>query len=210
MDVRDSYDSAAESYADHLFTELEQKPLDRHLLNRFAEGVSDGDVLDLGCGPGHVAAYLHDRGVSVRGIDLSPDMIRVARTRSPNVEFGVGDMLALEAATGSVAGVVALYSIIHFERPQLDAALREIRRVLRQDGLALISFHIGDEVVHVDDLFGAPVSLDFRFHDAAAVTESLRRAQMRVLERVEREPYAAEYSSRRCYLLATAEGEPHR
>lgn len=38
-DVRESYDSAARAYAEHLATELEHKPLDRHLLNRFAEAV---------------------------------------------------------------------------------------------------------------------------------------------------------------------------
>ncbi|MCA1732617.1 MAG: hypothetical protein LC732_03335 [Acidobacteria bacterium] len=60
MNIRDSYDSAAEGYADHLFRELEQKPLDRHLLNRFAEATKGaGIVADLGCGPGHVSKYLH-------------------------------------------------------------------------------------------------------------------------------------------------------
>lgn len=37
MRLRESYDSAAQAYAEHLATELEGKPLDRHLLNRFAE-----------------------------------------------------------------------------------------------------------------------------------------------------------------------------
>lgn len=73
MNVRDSYDSAAEAYAQHLASELDRKPLDRHLLNRFAEEVRGrGLVADIGCGPGHVARYLHDRGVSIVGIDLSP------------------------------------------------------------------------------------------------------------------------------------------
>ncbi len=49
MDVRESYDSAAEAYAEHLATELDHKPLDRHLLNRFAEEVrGHGLVADLG------------------------------------------------------------------------------------------------------------------------------------------------------------------
>lgn len=69
MDVRDGYDSAAEAYAEHLAAELDHKPLDRHLLNRFAEGARDrGLVADLGCGPGHVARYLHEHGVTVVGI----------------------------------------------------------------------------------------------------------------------------------------------
>ena len=39
MDIRDSDDSAANAYAEHLFLELAQKPLDRHILDRFAEAV---------------------------------------------------------------------------------------------------------------------------------------------------------------------------
>ena len=70
MNVHDSYDSAAEAYAHHLASELDRKPLDRHLLNRFAEEARGrGLVADIGCGPGHVARYLHGRGVSIVGID---------------------------------------------------------------------------------------------------------------------------------------------
>ena len=76
MQIRESYDSAAEAYAEQLAGELEKKPLDRHLLNRFAEETRGrGLVADLGCGPGHVARYLHDQGVEVIGIDLSSEMI---------------------------------------------------------------------------------------------------------------------------------------
>jgi SAM-dependent methyltransferase len=206
MSVRDSYDSAASVYADHLFTELEQKPLDRHLLNRFAEAVrGQGWVVDLGCGPGHVAKYLRDQGVSVIGVDLSAEMVKVAGHLCPGIDFRVGDMRRLDFDDASLAGVVAFYSIVHFDSAELSAVFREVHRVLLQDGLALISFHIGDQVVHVDDLFGAPVSLDFRFHAPDEVIEALRRAHFRVTEKVEREPYeGAEHPSRRCYLLARA------
>ena len=52
MDTRASYDSAAKAYAEHLADELAHKPLDRHLLNRFAEETRGrGLVADFGCGP---------------------------------------------------------------------------------------------------------------------------------------------------------------
>lgn len=206
MSVRDSYDSAAGAYADHLFMELEQKPLDRHLLNRFAEAAHGrGWVVDLGCGPGHVSKYLREQGVSVIGVDLSAEMIKVAGNLSPGIDFRVGDMRRLDFDDASLAGVVAFYSIVHFDSAELGTVFREVRRVLRQDGLALISFHVGDHVVHVDDLFGAPVSLDFRFHVPDEVIEVLHRAHFHVAEKVEREPYeGVEYPSRRCYLLARA------
>lgn len=122
MSIRDSYDSAARAYADHLSTELEQKPLDRHLLNRFAEATRGrGLVADLGCGPGHVARYLRDQGVLMTGIDLSPEMIRVAADLNPGIDFRVGDMGDLHLDDARLAGVVAFYSIVHFDSAGLGA-----------------------------------------------------------------------------------------
>jgi SAM-dependent methyltransferase len=207
MDVRDSYDSAAKAYAEHLATELVHKPLDRHLLNRFAEEARGrGLVADLGCGPGHVARYLQEQGVTVAGIDLSPEMVRVATGLHPGLELRVGDMNRLDLPDASLAGIVAFYAIVHFRPAELSTVFQEVHRVLMPGGLALLSFHVGDEVVHVDDLFGSPVSLDFRFHIPSAVIEALRCAQLAVIEHVEREPYeGVEYPSRRCYLLARKE-----
>ncbi|HKH48381.1 MAG TPA: class I SAM-dependent methyltransferase [Thermoanaerobaculia bacterium] len=206
MDVRESYDSAAEAYAEHLAAELTGKPLDRHLLNRFAEDLRGrGLVADVGCGPGHVARYLHEQGVDVVGIDLSPEMIAVARRLNPGLSYQVGDMRRLDLPDAALAGVVAFYSIVHFEPAELPAVLLEFRRTLAAGGLALISFHIGDQVEHVEDLYGARVSLDFRFHLPQDVIGALRSAHLEVIEQVEREPYeGAEYPSRRCYLLARA------
>ena len=112
-------------------------------------------------------------------------------------------MTALDLPDGSLAGVIAFYAIVHFKPDELGPVFREMRRVLSPGGLALLAFHIGEEVVHVDDLFGAPVSLDFRFHVPERVIEALESARFTVMERIERQPYeGAEYPSRRCYILA--------
>jgi len=94
---------------------------------------------------------------------------------------------------------------VHFQPDELGPVFREMRRVLSPGGLALLAFHVGEEVVHLDDLFGAPVSLDFRFHVPERVIEALESAGFTVMERTDRQPYeGAEHPSRRCYLLARA------
>jgi len=61
------YDRVAEKYAAAFFDELERKPFDRALLDRFAAAAAGrGRVCDVGCGPGHVGRYLAARGVSGR------------------------------------------------------------------------------------------------------------------------------------------------
>jgi SAM-dependent methyltransferase len=204
MDIRESYDSAAKAYAEHLAGELAHKPLDRHLLNRFAEETRGrGLVADLGCGPGHVARYLHEQGVRTIGTDLSPGMVEVARSLHPGIDFRVDDITHPDLADASLAGIVSFYSIVHFTAAELGTIFQQMRRVLMPGGLALVAFHIGQQVVHLDDLFGAPVSLDFRFHIPGQVVEALRMAHLTVIEHTEREPYeGVEYPSRRCYLLA--------
>jgi SAM-dependent methyltransferase len=206
MSIRESYDSAAGAYAEHLAGELVHKPLDRHLLNRFAEQTRGrGLVADLGCGPGHVARYLQEQGVTTVGLDLSPGMVEVAASLHPGLDFRVDDMTRLDLADASLAGIVSFYSIVHFAAAELGGVFRQMRRVLAPGGLSLVAFHIGDQVVHLDDLFGVPVSLDFRFHDPGKVVEALRAARLTVIEHAEREPYeGVEYPSRRCYLLARA------
>jgi SAM-dependent methyltransferase len=204
--LRTSYDAVAAAYGEHLYTELEQKPLDRHLLNRFAEEVrARGTAADLGCGPGHVARYLHDQGVKMLGLDLSPEMIRWATERNPEIEFRVGDIRALDLPDASLAGIVAFYSVIHLEPSELGPAFAEFRRVLAPAGVLLVAFHIGEQTVHLDELFEQPVSLDFHFLQPGTVTAALQAAGFVVTEFVEREPYPdAEYPSRRCYLFARA------
>lgn len=205
MDTRESYDSAAAVYAQHLSSELDYKPLVRHLLNRFAEDTRGrGVVADLGCGPGHVAKYLNQQGVSVFGIDFSPNMVVEAQKLCPDLEFRVDNMRELSVEDASLVGVVMFYSIVHLDLVDLPVVFREARRVLIPNGLALISFHVGEEVVHRDELFGAPVSLDFRCHCPEKVGEALRLCNLEVVERIQREPYEQEYPRRRAYILARA------
>jgi trans-aconitate methyltransferase len=66
--VRRDYDRVAERYAAEVGDELRGKPLDRALLDALAETTSGGPVLDLGCGPGHVTAYLAGRGARIAGL----------------------------------------------------------------------------------------------------------------------------------------------
>jgi hypothetical protein len=114
-------------------------------------------------------------------------------------------MRHLNASDASLTGVVLFYSIVHFDVTELLSVFREARRVLVDGGLALVSFHAGDYIVHRDELFGAPVSLDFRAHVPATVVDVLRSAGFAVIEEVHRDPYeGVEYPSRRCYLVARA------
>lgn len=203
--MRAFYDAVAREYAEHFADELDGKPLDRALLERFAAEVRGaGPVYDLGCGAGgQTTAFLHARGVDARGMDLSPAAVVEAARRHPAIPFHAGDMLALPMADGAAAGIVAFYAIVHFSPAQLRTAFGEMRRVLRPGAPLLLSFHVGDEVVRVDEMFGHRASVDFRFHLVDDVEDALRATGLVEVETIVREPYPdVEHPTRRAYIFA--------
>src|SRR5829696_6865572 len=172
--LRASYDRLAGEYAKHLFDELSHKPLDRQLLVRFAQ---------------------ETRGLEpVCDLGCGPGHV-TRYLRSLGAEaFGV-DLSA---------GMVAFYSIVHLSREEVPRALGELRRVLRPGGLLLLSFHVGDEIRHLDELWGQEVSLDFYFFRAEDMEGLLGEAGFEVEEVIERPPYGenAEAQTQRAYVFA--------
>jgi SAM-dependent methyltransferase len=210
-EIRAGYDAVAGRYAQELGDELAGKSVDRALYGLFAELVGAGArIADVGCGPGHVGAHLATLGLDVTGIDLSPGMVEVARTRYPHLQFRTGDMTVTGAlGDGGWAGAVLPYSIVHFGPAQRALAFTELARVIRPGGWLLAGFHICDAdhapgtTLHRDTWWDQPVDIDFVFHDPGEVAADLEAAGFSVRSRTDREPDPdVEHQSRRSYLLA--------
>jgi ubiquinone/menaquinone biosynthesis C-methylase UbiE len=201
--IRESYDRLAEEYARRIADELQHKPLDRELLDRFAKQTRGGEVCDMGCGPGHVARYLRQGGASVFGLDLSTAMLEQARKLNPDILFREGNMLSLDLADATLAGVAAFYAIVNIPRQSLPLIFREIHRVLKSGGLLLLAFHAGNEILHEDELWGQKISMDFLLFQPPDIKLDLEAVGFTIEEVVEREPYPeVEYPSRRAYIFA--------
>lgn len=191
--TREGYDAVAELYTDVFKRSLAENPFDRAMLDIFADLVGDsGAVVDIGCGPGRITGYLHAAGLRVSGIDLSPEMIRLARRDLPQIGFEVGSMERLELADASLAGIVAWYSIIHTPPERVPAVFAEFARVLRPGGQLLLAFQSPTEPVSVQR-FDHKVTTGYRW-SADAVAEVLDANGFRTTARLSREARTGENS----------------
>lgn len=140
--IRSNYDALASAYAREIPGELDHRPLERKLLEKFA-AVCEGLICDLGCGPGHVTEYLSRFNANVIGLDLSSGILREARARHSEIIFLQGDMLNLPFAAAKLAGIVAFYSIIHFDGNGVARVFAEMSRVLKPGGSVLLGGSCG-------------------------------------------------------------------
>jgi len=169
--VRESYDAVATVYADNVADELAILPFETWLLDRVAAHADGGPVVEVGCGPGHVTAYLAEAGADATGVDLSSSMVEEARRRFPDGSYEVGDLRRLMRPTSAPgwSAVLAWYSLIHLAASELPEALAALTRPLAADGWLVVAVHTGAEVRHATDWFDVEVDLDFVLHDRAEI-----------------------------------------
>ena len=150
-ELRAAHDVLAEFYADRLADALDHMPAERAVLGLFCDLILTAglgaSVVDAGCGTGRLEPYLAARGLSPAGIDLSPEMIRVARRDHPGFGFDVADLRELPFGDASLAGAVCWYSLMFLAPADRPAAFSELARVLKSGGYLVTAFKAGDNQV---------------------------------------------------------------
>jgi SAM-dependent methyltransferase len=151
QELRAAHDVLAEFYADRLADALDHMPAERAVLGLFCDLTLAADlganVVDVGCGTGRLEPYLAAGGLSPHGIDLSPEMIRVARRDHPGFGFDVADLRELPVGDASVVGVVCWYSLMFLAPSDRPAAFSELARVVKPGGYLVTAFKAGDSQV---------------------------------------------------------------
>jgi SAM-dependent methyltransferase len=202
--VRASYDAVAGGYAEQIVDELDHLPFERWLLDRVAAHADGGPVVEVGCGPGHVTAYLAEAGADATGLDLSPAMVQEARRRFPDGVYQVGDLRRLIRPTSAPgwSAVLAWYSLVHLAASELPEALAALTRPLVAGGWLVVALSAGSEVRHRDEWFGTPVDLDFVRHEPAEIVGLVEAAGLANVEWYHRGPIAGRgETTQRLYVV---------
>lgn len=132
---RDTHDRLAATYGD-FFADVTRAMI-APLLD--AARVTRGSrVLDVACGPGHLAAAAAARGARASAVDLSPQMVALASRNHPAVDVRQGDAEALPFGGATFDAVVCAFGVGHFPRPEVAA--NELARVLVAGGRLAVSW----------------------------------------------------------------------
>ncbi len=133
-----TYDRIAARYADR-----DVYPMTQELaafLSRLPQG---SRVIDIGCGTGEYARMMAGQGYRVTALDLSKGMlVQAHESGTPGILRA--DMLRLPFADRCADGCFLSASLLHIPRAEVPRILAEVRRVLRDAGVAFLSVKVGD------------------------------------------------------------------
>lgn len=131
-------------------------------------------LLDAGCGTGSLSVEAAARGAEVVAIDVSGQLVSVARERAPNglkIDWQVGDMLSPQL--GHFDHVVAMDSLIHYEAPDMIAAVESLRA--RTSGSVLFTFAPSNPLLETMNFVGKAFPRSDRSPAIAPVREAVLR-----------------------------------
>lgn len=137
-----AFDAIGERYDDVFPHKSGQIIATQWVIDRLAPGLR---VLDLGCGTGvPTAGMLAESGLDVVGIDVSTEMLTLARRNVPTGRFVAMDVLELDTSLGEFDAVCAFFTLLMLRRADIPRVLRRVRTVLRPGGVVAIGMVEGD------------------------------------------------------------------
>ena len=194
-----AFDAIGERYDDVFPHKSGQIIATQWMIDRLAAGAR---VLDLGCGTGvPTAGMFAESGLEVVGIDVSTEMLALARRNVPTGRFVAMDAMELDDTLGRFDAACAFFSLLMLPRKDIPKVLRRIRSVLEPGGLVAIGMVEGDLDYAPLSFLGQEMSVTA--YPRADLEAALRADGLHVLEVdvEEFEPASAEVPAERQIFL---------
>lgn len=194
---RKAYDTVAAEYGCRIPDTSFEAPLDVAMVDEFVSKAAErpaSKVLDAGCGAGRMVTYLQSRSPSleVAGIDLSAEMLTLARSAHPTVEFRQADLADTPFPDREFDGILAWYSIIHTEPDQIASTAAEFARILRTEGGGPTRLPGRCRGTPVGQAHSHDVELRAFLHRTDDVIATLINAGFELVAKLDRAPRASE------------------
>lgn len=186
MDLKETYNRIAEDWhRDHLHDDWWIQDIDTFIKN-LPPGAR---VLDVGCGSGVKAKYLMGHGLKVTGIDISENLLEIARREAPEGEYRLFSMTDLDTMPETFDGVFAQASLLHIPKKDAGDVVKKMANRLVPGGLLYIAVkepregNPEEEVVTEND-YGYEYERFFSYFTMAELERYLTDAGLHVISKL--------------------------
>ena len=150
-------------------------------------------TLDVGCGVGVDAGFMESEGFEIIGIDLSKEMLNIAKEKFPQIDFRQQDIRKLDFPPESFDGIIASCSLIHIPKKDISTILEKFHQILKKDGAIYIALQGGkSEEIFIDELFKPDEKLFLNIISFDEIKNLLVKNGFSIVKKYEREPKSKE------------------
>ena len=142
----DTYNKIAQEYDEEFVNDYSDTPYVDKFLN-YLEGKK---VLDIGCGVGNLTKYIMDKGFNVEGIDLSKEMLNIAKQKYSDIKFYEMNMKEITLRK-KYDGIMLAYSLFHLTKKEVIEVLPKYYDLLNSNGKILLILQYGQGERIVDE-----------------------------------------------------------
>lgn len=173
-----TYNKIAQIYTNKYFNDLSDAPFIDKFISLLPQ---NSHILDIGSGPGTFTKYLYEKGFAIEGVDLSEEMIKIAKEKVPNAKFRLMDMRALNFPDTSFEGLLVAYSLIHIPTPDILNTLKGFMKILRPGGIVLFITQKGEPDQVVEEPFKPGEKMFFNFFTKNRLSDLLHTAGFEII-----------------------------
>lgn len=195
-----TYDKIAQAYTKEFF----EDKIDIKHLDRFLSLLPGGaKILDVGCGPGQFTKYFLKKGFVAEGIDLSSEMLKIARKMVPKGVFKIMDMRKLKYPNKSFDGLCVAYSFYHIPSKQATGVLKGCNRVLKPNGIIILMLQKGKGEGIMPEPFNPKEKMFFKYYQKGEIKNLLKKSGFKTIYEAERKPRSGlELKQIKLFLIA--------
>jgi len=181
VNLKDTYNKIAEDWhRDHQKDDWWQEGTDKFvsLFNR------DDLILDAGCGSGVKTRYLVDKGLSIVGIDISAELLKIAKKEVPEATFYEKDMSQVNELEENFDGIFAQASLLHISKKDIESVLQKLINKLKKDGYFYVAVkenkNIKEEIVKEND-YGYDYQRFFSYYTLEELRQYFRELRLKIV-----------------------------
>lgn len=141
-------------------------------------------VLDIGCGPGNITKYLLTKrpGFRMEGIDISPNMIELAKANNPTARFMVMDCREIDKMETRFNGIICGFCFPYLSASDSSKLIRDCAALLKDKGILYLSFVEGDYLGSGFQFAGNGDRAYFYFHSLDSLTKELKENRFETIK----------------------------
>ena len=135
--VKQDYNAIADLYIKH----CDNNDIVMPYIDNFIKDLKGKSILDVGCGSGKMANYFFSKGLKVKGIDFSEEMIKRAKKQYPQLDFLCEDICNYKTKD-KYDGIFSKYLLFHLPPEDLNYTLNNFYNILNENGQLCIILDI--------------------------------------------------------------------